>query len=64
METAKKIPSHYASSIADGFFWECACGEIYRTQQSAKICRKCRDYLLEDDFFNRTDPVDIRTFFP
>lgn len=64
MEKSDPIPSHYAEAIANGFFWECDCGEIHRTEQGARNCRKCRDYLMENDFYNRADPVDIRKFFP
>jgi len=40
------------SSVA-GFPWGCACGECYATERAAWLCRKCRQYLFEEDFLNR-----------
>jgi hypothetical protein len=50
---------HQVVAISEGYFWECACGEIYRTRENACVCRKCREYLV--DFHDRSAPVDLRT---
>ena len=48
-----------ASAISRGYPWECACGEMHRSFESARNCRKCRQYLV--DFNDRSDPIDLRT---
>jgi len=59
MENGNALRPHHLNAISRGFFWECACGEIYQTRENACICRKCRVYLV--DFHNRSAPVDLRT---
>lgn len=54
---------HYAASIADGYVYECGCGELYREVSHARNCRKCRVYLTDMDFANR-QVTDIRTGQP
>lgn len=59
-EANKMVFSDYqVDAIARGYPWECACGELHRSLESARICRKCRQYL--EDFNDRSDPVDLRT---
>lgn len=48
-----------SSAISRGYPWECACGEFHRSLESARICRKCRQYLV--DFNDRSAPIDLRT---
>ena len=33
-----------AATFLEGFHFECACGELYRTVRDAACCRKCRNY--------------------
>ena len=54
-----KLSQYQINAINRGYSWECACGEIHRTLQSAKICRKCRQYLV--DFLDRSEPVNLST---
>ena len=35
------------------FPWGCWCGEQYRTEEAAWGCKKCRQYLMEEDFSKR-----------
>jgi len=48
-----KLAQYQIDAIKRGYHWECSCGEIHRTEQSARICRKCID---------RDQPVDLRKF--
>jgi hypothetical protein len=48
-----KLYPHQIDAVKNGYFFECACGEIHRTEQSARICRKCID---------RDQPIDLRKF--
>ncbi len=59
MTNANQNTSFHLSAISRGYFWECACGEIHRSRESATGCRKCRQYLI--DFNDRSPPVDLRT---
>jgi hypothetical protein len=47
-----------APAISRGFPWECACGEMHRSFESARMCRKCQRYLV--DYNNRSAPIDLR----
>jgi len=47
-----------SNSIADGYVYECSCGELYREVAHAFSCRKCRHYCV---FGWCTHVVDIRT---
>lgn len=48
------------NAAINGYPYACSCGEQHRTKAGAWGCRKCRQYLMEDDFDNRT-VVDVRT---
>ena len=54
-----KLSDYQVSAISRGYPWECACGELHRSLESARICRKCRQYLVE--FNDRSAPIDLRT---
>jgi ribosomal protein L37AE/L43A len=54
---------HRAEAVAEGFFFECGCGEIHRTSSGAWTCRKCREYLMDADFDDR-EVFDLRTGKP
>ena len=53
------VPSDYLQQcIAEGYFYECACGEMYSSIEAASFCRKCRNYCV---FGYCTHVTDIRT---
>tara|TARA_B100000683_G_scaffold60427_1_gene58695 strand:- start:2488 stop:2880 length:393 start_codon:yes stop_codon:yes gene_type:complete len=56
---ATPISSYLANSIAEGFFFECSCGELYSSVSAASGCRKCRNYHV---FGYCTHVKDIRTW--
>ena len=56
--TAIPVSSYIADSIAEGFCFECSCGELYLSVDAAATCRKCRNYHVIGYF---THVVDIRT---
>ena len=58
--TAVAIPveNYIADSIAEGFCFECSCGELYSSVTAAAGCRKCRSYCV---FGYCTHVVDIRS---
>ena len=58
--TAVAIPvsSYLADSIAEGFCFECSCGELYSSVSAAAGCRKCWSYCV---FEHCTHVVDVRT---
>ena len=43
----------YHDIMVEGFMYECGCGELYRSPDSAKECRKCFKYLSLEDYFAR-----------
>ena len=49
---------YLSNSIADGYVYECSCGELYKDVVAAYSCRKCRTYCV---FGWCTHVVDIRT---
>ena len=55
---ATPVPSYIADSIAEGFCFECSCGELYSSVTAAVGCRKCRSYCV---FGYCTHVVDIRS---
>lgn len=56
---ATPVSSYLANSIAEGFFFECSCGELYSSVSAASGCRKCRNYHV---FGYCTHVKDIRTW--
>ena len=52
------VPSFRETAIADGFVFECSCGELYCDVDAAYSCRKCRNYCV---FGYCTHVVDIST---
>jgi hypothetical protein len=55
---ATTVPAYITSAIADGYIYECACGELYKMAAGALCCRKCRNYCA---FGYCTHVVDITT---
>ena len=51
------VPSYLELAIADGFVYECSCGELFREVAAAGSCRKCRNYCV---FGHCTHVVDVR----
>jgi len=56
--TITPVPEFRTSAIADGYVYECSCGELYNDVGAAYSCRKCRNYCV---FGWCTHVVDIRT---
>jgi hypothetical protein len=52
-----KLADYQIEAIANGFSWECACGELFREMVQAKNCRKCRKYLVE--YNGRAAPTNL-----
>ena len=55
---ATPVPNYIADSIAEGFCFECSCGELYSSVAAAASCRKCRNYCV---FGWCTHVTDLRT---
>lgn len=60
MDNAKNLYDYQIRAIADGYIYECGCGELYNRSDAAWGCRKCRTYLTLDRYTSR-EVVDIRT---
>ena len=52
------VDTYIANAIADGYAYECSCGEHYNSVHAAYTCRKCRNYCV---FGHCTHVVDLRT---
>ncbi len=52
------VENYIADSIAEGFCFECSCGELYSSVTAAAGCRKCWSYCV---FEHCTHVVDIRS---
>ena len=52
------VDAYIANAIADGYAYECSCGEHYNSVHAAYTCRKCRNYCV---FGYCTHVVDLRT---
>lgn len=50
--------NYYTDCIAEGFVYECSCGEMYNDADVAYHCRKCRNYCV---FGYCTHVTDVRT---
>ena len=44
--TLTPVPSFRTEAIADGYVFECSCGELYNNVAAAYSCRKCRNYCV------------------
>ena len=44
--TLTPVPSFRTEAIADGYVFECSCGELYNRVEAAYSCRKCRNYCV------------------
>ncbi len=59
MSTTKTFVSEYfISAVADGYVYQCSCGELYNDIGAAYSCRKCRNYSW---FGTCTHVTDVRT---
>ena len=38
------LPTYVINAVARGYRFECPCGELLRTVELARTCRKCRKY--------------------
>ena len=38
------LPTYVIDAIANGYSFECPCGELLRSVAAARTCRKCRKY--------------------
>jgi len=47
------VPAYILESAANGYPFECGCGEMYKSDVAAISCRKCRTYLMDEDFVDR-----------
>ena len=52
------VNSFYADAIAEGYVYECSCGELFNNADYAYTCRKCRNYCV---FGYCTHVTDVRT---
>lgn len=60
MESPKNLQDYQIEAIAEGFFYECDCGEIHNSPRASWECRKCRTYLMDEDFWSRR-VIDLRS---
>ena len=51
------LPEYVNNAIAMGYSFECPCGELLRTVELARTCRKCRKY----SYFPGRYVVDAKT---
>ena len=42
--TISNLPEYVNNALAMGYRFECPCGELLRTVELARTCRKCRNY--------------------
>lgn len=56
----RKLEDYQIRAIAEGYAFECGCGELYNRPDAAWGCRKCRKYLSLDRYTAR-EVVDLRT---
>ena len=56
--TATFVPAYVLNAVADGYCYECSCGELYSSVSGAYSCWKCRNYSV---FGYCTHVVDVRT---
>ena len=49
MSNAYTVPAYVLESAANGYPFECGCGEMYKSDIAAICCRKCRTYLMDED---------------
>jgi hypothetical protein len=55
--TITSAENYYVKCVADGYYYECACGEMYNSIDAAASCRKCRNYCV---FGYCTHVIDVR----
>jgi len=55
--TISNLPEYVNNAIAMGYSFECPCGELLRTVELARTCRKCRKY----SYFPGRYVVDAKT---
>ena len=57
MTTKTFFSEYFISAIADGYVYQCNCGELYNDIGAAYNCRKCRNYSW---FGYCTHVIDVR----
>jgi hypothetical protein len=57
MSTKTFVSEYFINAIADGYVYQCSCGELYNDIGAANICRKCRNYCV---FGYCTHVIDVR----
>ena len=55
--TTPALDEYYTRCINEGYPYECACGEMYKSIAAAACCRKCRNYCI---FGYCTHVTDVR----
>ena len=55
IEAYPALTAYQIDAICDGYRFECPCGELCRTVEGARFCRKCRNY----SFFPGRYVIDI-----
>lgn len=56
----RKLEDYQVAAIAEGYAFECGCGELYNSIPAAWGCRKCRKYLSLERYTAR-EVIDLRT---
>lgn len=44
MNTDKAMNRYLRGAIAGGYYFECGCARLYKSEQAAKTCQFCREY--------------------
>lgn len=51
---------YYIDCIKREFFFECACGEVFKNERAAWGCKRCASNLSPEEYADRK-VVDVRT---
>ena len=60
--TKPAAPAYIVAAAKEGFVWECSCGELFRTADAARTCRKCRYYAPERAGEQPTNTLEVYAF--
>lgn len=60
--TKPAAPDYIVAAAKEGFVWECSCGELFRTADAARTCRKCRYYAPERAGEQPTNTLEVYAF--
>jgi len=58
--TMSHMEPYYLDCIKREFFYECACGEIFKSERAAWGCKRCSSNLTSEEYADRK-VVDVRT---